>query len=101
MSTSARGLAKVALQLTFSFFDDSLRPPPPQHTPVTDQEQVEGEIRSNEQGLKRALKDLNDKGGVPKSVGKGLLNAFVNLEDNKNMTKKREIDSNSDDDDKE
>ena len=44
---------------------------------------VEVEIRDNEKVVKRALKDLDDKGGTPGSVGSGLLNAFVNLEDTK------------------
>lgn len=52
------------------------------HRPA-DQESVEVEIRSNERELKRALKSLSDKGGVPNAVGTGLLNAFINLEDGK------------------
>lgn len=58
-----------------------------------DQVVLEGAIRTNEHALKRALKDLNDKGGVPDSVGPGLLNAFINLED----TKRRDVDSDDDD----
>mmetsp|Transcript_23208 Transcript_23208/g.56984 ORF Transcript_23208/g.56984 Transcript_23208/m.56984 type:complete len:141 (+) Transcript_23208:73-495(+) len=53
----------------------------------TDQEAVEVEIRDNERAVKRALKDLDDKGAIPGSVGSGLLNAFVNLEDNKGKNK--------------
>jgi hypothetical protein len=46
-----------------------------------DQERLEADITANEVAKKKALKDLNDKGGVPDSVGQGLLNAFVNLRD--------------------
>ena len=60
-----------------------------------DQEVVEGEIRTNERALKKALKELNDKGGVPNTVGEGLVNAFVNLED----TSKRHVDSDDETDD--
>ena len=42
---------------------------------------VEQEIRDNDREKKRALKELGDKGGVPDTVGKGLLGAFVNLRD--------------------
>ena len=45
------------------------------------QERLEADITANEVAKKKALKDLNDKGGVPDSVGQGLLNAFVNLRD--------------------
>jgi hypothetical protein len=48
--------------------------------------------------LYRYIKELNDKGGVPSTVGQGLLNAFVNLEDNKGKKKRREIDSDDSDD---
>ena len=66
---------------------------------MTDQETVEGEIRTNEKEVKRALKELNDKGGVPNTVGDGLLNAFVNLEDNRGKKKKEEREVDSDDED--
>jgi len=42
---------------------------------------VEQEIRDNDREKKRALKELGDKGGVPDTVGEGLLGAFVNLRD--------------------
>ena len=60
---------------------------------------MEGEIRTNEREVKRALKELNDKGGVPNTVGDGLLNAFVNLSDNKGKKKKEEREVDSDDED--
>ena len=66
---------------------------------------MEGEIRINEREVKRALKELNDKGGVPNTVGDGLLKAFVNLEDNKGKKEEeeeeeeeeREVDSDDED----
>ena len=49
------------------------------HSLESDQARIEGDITENEISKKRALKNLNDKGGVPDTVGQGLLNAFVNL----------------------
>ena len=46
-----------------------------------DQARLEADIDANAVAKKKALKDLNDAGGVPDSVGQGLLNAFVNLRD--------------------
>ena len=46
-----------------------------------DQARLEADITANEKAKKRALKNLNDQGAVPDSVGQGLLNAFVNLRD--------------------
>ena len=46
-----------------------------------DQARLEADITANEMAKKRALKNLNDQGAVPDSVGQGLLNAFVNLRD--------------------
>ena len=56
---------------------------------------MEGDIDVNEIAKKKALKDLDDKGATPGSVGSGLLNAFVNLKD----TKKGRGGGDSDDDD--
>ena len=33
-------------------------------------------MRSGPTGVEKALKELNDKGGVPNTVGEGLLNAL-------------------------
>ena len=46
-----------------------------------DQARLEADIDANEVAKKKALKDLGDVGGVPDSVGRGLLDAFVNLRD--------------------
>ena len=48
-----------------------------------DQERLEADISVNEIAKKKALQNLNEKGGVPDTVGQGLLNAFVNLKDDK------------------
>ena len=53
--------------------------------------------KANEKAKKRALKNLNDQGAVPDSVGQGLLNAFVNLRDDAKTKGGGEEESGSDD----
>ena len=68
------------------------------HSLEQDQQRIENDIMENELAKKKALQNLNDKGGVPDTVGQGLLNAFVNLKANNSGKKQNEEDSGSGDD---
>ena len=51
---------------------------------------VEAAVAENDRAKKQALRRLGETGGVPETVGKGLLDAFVNLEDTTSARARRE-----------
>jgi hypothetical protein len=55
-----------------------------------DQARVEAAVAENDRAKKQALRRLGETGGVPETVGKGLLDAFVNLEDTTSARARKE-----------